>query len=309
MAFALTACTTPPPRQSLTLATAAAGGAFQDYGPAVGRVIAAHAPIDLTFKVTDGSNENVKLLNDAAVPLALVNMGPAYQGWTGTGQFRGTPMTNMRAVVPMYETPFHGIALRASGLDAVAKLDGRRVGVGPAGGPGEVFFRGLAEIAGIKPVVVTGSPAENVRQMQAREIDAVWFGAGIPIAAFKAAADTVDAVVFGPTPAQSQAFRERYRYVAPYIVPANTYRGQGADIATFAVWNFVLVHKDVSADTVYAITCALLDHPDEVARAYGPAAATVSKNAAANTFMPFHPGAARYYREHKVELKPELLAP
>ena len=133
LGLALSACTTPPPRQSLTLATAAAGGAFQDYGPAVGKVIAAHAPIDLAFKVTDGSNENVKLLNDAAVPLALVNMRPAYQGWTGTGVFKGTPMTNMRAVVPMVETPFHGIALRASGLDAVAKLDGRRVGVGPAG--------------------------------------------------------------------------------------------------------------------------------------------------------------------------------
>ncbi len=311
--LSLSACTTPSPgshptpRQTLTLATAAAGGAFQDYAPAIAGVIAAHAPVNLVFRATDGSNENAKLLNANVVPLALVNMGPAYQAWTGTGSFQGTPLKNLRALVPMYETPFHVIALRSSGLDAMAGLDGKRVAVGPAGGPGEVFFRGMAEIAGIKPVIVTGSPAENTRQLLAGQVDAVWFGAGIPIAAFKTAADQADTLVFGPSVAESAAFRARYPYFAPYTIPAGTYRGQGAPIVTFAVWNFVLAHKDMSADTAYAITRALLDHPDQVARAYGSAAATLTRNAIADTFLPFHPGAARYYREHGAALPKELL--
>jgi TRAP transporter TAXI family solute receptor len=297
----------PAPRRTLTIATAAAGGAFQDYAPAIAKVIAAYAPIDLAFKATDGSNENARLLNADAVPLALVNMGPAYQAWTGTGPFQGTPLKNLRALVPMYETPFHVIALKSSRLDTMAKLDGNRVGVGPAGGPAEVFFRGMAQLAGIRPMIVTGAPAENTRQLLAHEIDAVWFGAGIPIAAFKTAADQADTVVFGPSPAEAAAFVARYPYFAPYTIPAGTYRGQGGPIATFAVWNFVLANQDMSADTAYAITRALLDHPGEVARTYGPAAATVTKNAIADSFLPFHPGAARYYREHGLDLPKALL--
>jgi hypothetical protein len=90
-------------------------------------------------------------------------------------------------------------------------------------------------------------------------------------------------------------------------VPAGTYRGQEATVQTMAVWNFVLAHKDMPEATVYDIVKALLDNPAEVALAYPAASATVTRNAAANTFLPFHPGAVRYYREKGVALKAELV--
>jgi uncharacterized protein len=55
-----------------------------------------------------------------------------------------------------------------------------RVGVGPSGGPPEVFFRGLAEMLSVKATLVAGTPAELAQKLLAKEIDAFWYGSGIP---------------------------------------------------------------------------------------------------------------------------------
>ncbi len=65
----------------------------------------------------------------------------------------------------MYETSFQVAALKARGFAGLRDLNGRRVGVGPAGGPAEVYFRAAAEVAGVAPTVVNGSPADQSRQL------------------------------------------------------------------------------------------------------------------------------------------------
>ena len=122
---------TSAPRQTLVLATGAPGGAFAEYGPGISKVIAAHSRFDLAQKPTAGSNDNVRLVNDASVPLGLVNMGPAYEAWTGADVWKGEKLTNLRALVPMYETPFHIIALKSSSIRSLRDLQGKRVGVAP----------------------------------------------------------------------------------------------------------------------------------------------------------------------------------
>lgn len=307
-AAVLSGCaTSPPARQTLTMATGAAGGAFADYGPGIAKVVAAHAPFDFEMKPTAGSNDNVRMVEENPAVVGLVNMGPAYEAWTGTEAWKGRKFANLRALVPMYETPFHIIALRSSGIAKLRDLDGKRVGVGPAKGPAENFFRALVQAVGVKVTLVNGSPSDNAAQLVAGNIDAFWYGAGLPIGAFRDAADRVPTTVFGLTADEITAFRKLYPYLAEYAVPAGTYRGQDTGANTVAVWNFVLAHKDLPEATAHALTRAILDHPAEVAKTYPAASATVTRNAAANTFLPFHPGAARYYREKGLALRPDLL--
>ena len=290
----------PAPRTILTLGTGASGGAFMDYGPGVAKVVAAHSAIDLQSLPTAGSNENLALLADGRVQLALVNMGPAYEAWTGTEAWAGKRVRNIRALTPMYETPFHAIALASSGIHGVVELDGKRVGVGPHGGPAENFFRGLAGALGIKPLLVNGSPSDNAQQLLRGEIDAFWYGAGLPVGAFVDAARAQPVTVFGLTAPEVAVFRAKFPYLAPYTVPAGTYAGQDRALETAAVWNFILARTDLDDDTAYRIASAILDHPDEIARVYPAASASVVKNMNADTFLPLHPGAARYLRERPV---------
>ncbi len=310
-ALMLAACAVEPPRPAapLELATAAPGGAFYDYGPKLGALVYDVAGIDIKARATGGSVENVKLLEAAGVPLAMVNMGPAYEAWNGLEPWtEGKKMRNLRALFPMYETPFHVATLKSSGIATLRDLDRKRVGVGPAKGPAELIFRALADELGLAPVIVNGSPAELAQQVVGGKIDAFWFGSGLPIIAFADIEKAAPTSIFGLTDAEVAALRKRFPYMAPNTIPASTYKSQPSPLRTAALWNFVVANKDMPDATAYAITKAVLDNPWLVARLHPAAKATIAANAPANTFMTFHPGALRYYREAGVTI-PSALAP
>ncbi len=306
LALLLGACAATQPAK-LELATGAAGGTFAEYGPKVGALITDITGIEVRERVTGGSVDNVKLLEADEVAFALVNMGPAFEAWNGSEPWTGgRKMRNLRALFPMYETPFHVAALQSSGIVKLRDLDGKRVGVGPAQGPAELIFRALAAETGIKPVVVTGSPSDMAKQVLSKQIDAFWYGSGLPLTAFVDIDKAAPAVIFGLNDTEITALRKRFPYMAPNTIPAGTYPSQNSPLATAALWNFVLANKNLADDDAYAIVKAVLGNPWLTTRLHPAARASIDANAAANTFMTFHPGALRYYREAGVAIAPAL---
>jgi TRAP transporter TAXI family solute receptor len=295
-------------RVRLVFATAGEGSAFLAFGQAAKPVIERYAPVTIDLRQTGGTNENAELLQAGEAQLGCLSMGPGYDAWNGRGPFQGRPLRALRAVAPLYETAYHSIALAGSGIRTLKELSGRHVGVGPAGGPGEVFFRGIAEALAIKATVATGTPADLSAKILAREIDAFWYGSGLPSPPFADIARQAEAVVFGFQRDEAQLFRRRFPTFTPHEIPAGTYPGQTEPISSLATWNFIATHAGVVDEALYGVTKALLDRPDEVRAAFPTAAAMTRANAVANTFLPFHAGAARYYRETGVILPPALLS-
>lgn len=294
-------------RTRLLLLSGAAGGVFSDYGPAVATLIGEKAAIDLDVQQTGGSNDNIRALGRGEADLGLVNMGPAFDAWEGRRPFEADgPQKGLRALFPMYETPFGLVALKARGVAKLADLRGRLVGVGPAGGPGEVFFRGLSKALGIEARIATGSPNELARRVLDGEIDAFWFGAGLPVGAFVKVLDEGDALVFGLTDEEVTAFRRAFAYFAPYEIPARIYKGQEAPLRTAAVWNFVLCGERLPEDVAYSVTKTALETAGALRKAVPAASGTAAANATTNSFLPFHPGAVRYYREQGIAIPPAL---
>lgn len=297
-ALAITPSVRAEDRQRLTLVSGASGGAFFDYAPVLAKVVAAHAAVDLDIEPTGGSNDNLRALGRGDADLGLVNMGPAYEAWQGRPPF-GTegPMRSLRALFPMYETPFGTIVLKASGLASVSGLGGRKVGVGPAGGPGQIYFEGLCRALGITTRIATGSPTDLARRLVAGEIDAFWYGAGLPVGAFVSVLENADATVFGLTEPEIAALRRVFAYFAPGEIPAGTYRDQAQALTTAAVWNFVVATDRMPEDVAYGLTKAALDSTAEIAAGLAAGAGTAARNVLADTFLPLHPGALRYFRE------------
>jgi hypothetical protein len=188
-------------------------------------------------------------------------------------------------------------ALKSRNITALAHLEAKRVGCGPASGPAEGFFRAAAEIAGIKPEIIGGTPADQGKQLLAGEIDGFWQGAVVPIPSLVAVTDRADCAVFGLSAPEISGMRQRFPFMAEVTIPAATYRGQTIPLNSVAAWNVVIAHKDLPDASAYAITKAVLSSKTLV-EVIGPAArSTNAKHAGVNTIVPYHPGAERAIKE------------
>jgi TRAP transporter TAXI family solute receptor len=286
---------------TLSFATAGQGSAFLPYGQGVAKAIAGSG-IVLDIKESKGSNENLDLVDASPTMIGTAFLGSALDALNGTGFAQGKPHKNVRALFPMYETAFMWAALKKSNLKTLKDLDGKKVGGGPVPGPAEGYFRAAAAIAGIKPTVVGGTPAEQATALQTGALDAFWQGAAVPIPSLVAVTNAADCDVFGLSPGEKAAMSKQFPYMADATYRVGTYRGQTAPINTVAAWNVVIGHKDMSEATAYALTKAVLSAKD--LSGAGPAAAsTRAVNAGKNKVVPYHPGAIRALAEMGVKVE------
>ncbi len=281
---------------ALSFMTAGQGSAFLPYGRGVAAVLAQAGVGGITIKESKGSNENLSAVDASPGVIGTSFLGSALEAMTGVGFAAGKRHENIRALFPMYETAFMAAALTRRGIGSVSALDGLKVGCGPANGPAEGYFRAVAEIAGVKPVIVSGTPEELGKQLVGGAIDAFWQGASVPIPSLTSVADAADCVVFGLTDREIGEMRRRFPFMADANYPVGTYRGTNADVKTVAAWNVVIAHKDLDEGLAYRITKAVLTAPD--LSAAGPAAtSTKAINANKNRVVPYHPGALRALKE------------
>ncbi len=287
---------------ALDFLTAGPGSGFLPYGQGIAEAVNRDSTMRLTVKETKGSIENLSGVEANVAAIGTAFLGSAYEAINGIGPFAGRTHVNLRAIAPMYETSFQIAARTASGLSTVAALAGKRVGVGPAGGPAEAFFKGLGEVTGLAFTIVNGTSAELEAAYLAGTIDAFWQGASIPIPALQRMANQTDTVVFGLTDSEIALMLKRFPYLLPGEVAPATYRGQSSAIRSVAAWNIIVAHKALEVATAYALTRAILTAPDIVALTKGAGVGTKAAHAPLNTVVPYHAGAARYLAEAGVRV-------
>jgi TRAP transporter TAXI family solute receptor len=285
----------------LQLYTAGPGSAFLPYGEGIAAYLGRHG-IPVAVRQSTGSLQNLSFVEDDPAALGTAFLGSAWDALQGTPAAGGRRHTRVRALFPMYETSFQVAALRASGITEFAHLAGKRVGCGPARGPAEVFFRAAAETAGITAEVLSGDPAAQAEALAEGRIDAFWQGAVVPIPSLLLALRRADALVFGLPAPLVAAVTGRLPYLSPTTLPPGTYPGQAAPIESFGAWNFVVANAALPEEQAYALTRQVLAARDPAAEIHPGAAATLARNAAGNRILPFHPGAARVYREAGIAL-------
>ena len=78
------------------------------------------------------------------------------------------------------------------------------------------------------------------------------------------------------------------------------------DYVTVGVYNFVIGRADLPNDLVYQLVKTVFENQPRLVKAAPTASETLPQNVDKNTFMPFHPGAIRYYREIGIKIPDEL---
>jgi hypothetical protein len=285
--------------RALNMGTAAPGGTYALYGPAWGQMAQEATGVQISYRTTQGPNQNIILVNRKEVELGMATMGVALQAWNGQGDWtQGNRFRDIRALFPMYDTPFHGIVLKASGITNHAGLNGRSVGVGPRGGTPGTYYPLLLQHLGIRPSAVRyGSGTDLVGQVQDRLLDAFLFATGVPAPSFSELEVQADVNFLDFTEEEVRRLTAQFPELAAGTLPVGTYRKQDRPLRIVGMYNFAIAHRSLPDDLVYEITKSVLGQNARFRQAISAASETLAENWTKNSFLPFHPGAARYLRE------------
>ncbi|MTW22432.1 TAXI family TRAP transporter solute-binding subunit [Allochromatium palmeri] len=293
--------------RDLTIGTASQGGVYFVYGNGLAGFIGETFGINASGEVTGGPVQNVTLVQMKEHGIGLVTMGPMYEAWTGKSELApGLPHTDVRALFPMYETPFQCVAMRTANISSVGDLAGKRVSIGPAGGTSSTYWPRFFEHLGLTARLSNSGAADAAGQIKDGLIDAFCFAAGVPIGAFSQLAAEADVVTFAFSDAEHAKILEAFPEVSNFTIPAGTYSSQTEDQHSVAMWNFAVAHKDMPENLAYEVTKLVMENNDRMVQIHASARATLIDNVENNGFLPFHAGAVRYYEEKGVSLPPEL---
>lgn len=291
---------------SITVGTASQGGTYFIYGTGLAAMISQALGVNASAEVTGGPVQNATLVETGDHQIGLLTMGPAFEAWTGKSELApGVEHKELRALFPMYQTPFEAVALTSTGIDDVSKIDGKRVSVGPAGGTAATYWPRFYEVLGINANVSYAGASDSTGQIKDGLIDAFSFAAGVPISAFSQIAAENEVNIFGFTEEQRGAILEAMPEVSAYDIPADLYPGVPAH-ATVAMWNFATARSDMPESLAYEITKMVMENNEAMVQIHAAAAETLPENADKNTFLPYHPGAVRYFDEAGIEIPDDL---
>ncbi|MBM3504416.1 MAG: TAXI family TRAP transporter solute-binding subunit [Alphaproteobacteria bacterium] len=293
--------------KALTLGTASVGGTYAIYGGVVASLLTEQIKIPVSTQQTQGPNQNILLLESKDIDIGMTTMGVALQAWNGQGTWtQGKQMRNFRALFPMYDTPFHFIATERSGVKSVADLNGKTVGVGPAAGTPGTYFPLMFDALGLKVTVRNGSAADMANQLGDGLIAAFPFAAGVPIPSYTEIEAQRPVRFFTFTGQEIATLKQKIPELSDSVVPKSAYKSMTEDHKTLGLYNFFVAHKELSDDVAYRITKAVLDNNPAMVKGHAAAVETIAANWNRNSFLPFHPGAVKYFTEKGIQIPQNL---
>jgi TRAP transporter TAXI family solute receptor len=283
--------------RSIALATASPGGVYLIYGEALAPILSRALQIEVRAEATQGAVQNVILLEKRQTMLAFTNIGPALQGWNGSGWAKGTQYRAMRVMFPLYDTAFQFVVDKRIAAKSLDNFSGLRIGAGPRGGTSGDYVEQIFKVLGIPALVQHGAWDNLGQQLAERELDGAVAAIGAPFPAITKvdAQQTIDFIA--PSPEKIASIRKQMPEITPSTIAAGTYRSLTQDYPTIGLYNFAVAHKDLSEDLVYRVVKTTFEHRAELMKAHPVAKETVPANISHDTALPLHPGAARYYRE------------
>ena len=288
-------------QQFVNILTGGQSGVYYPVGVALSQIYAKAIPnVRATAQVTKASAENLNLLQAGRGELALALGDSVSDAWKGDAEagFK-TKLDKLRGLSGTYNNYIQIVANADSGIKTLADLKGKRISVGAAKSGTELNARAIFKAAGINYADLAKVEylafGESVELMKNRQLDANLQSAGLGVASIRDLATAVNIIVI-PVPADVIAKVGDAAY-QPATIPANTYTGQTADIATAAIPNFLVTHSGVSDELAYQMTKSLYENLDTLYAAHNSAKTIKRENAIKGMPIPLHPGAARYYKE------------
>jgi TRAP transporter TAXI family solute receptor len=283
----------------LTIAAGPVSGEAFELATAIADVLeTTHPDVQVDVYETQGSGENIRLVDSGHVDLAAVQSDAEV-----------TP--DVRVVATLYSDAYQLVATTESGIESVHDLEGHRIAIPPSDSGQNRSFWFLAEHYGIEPYELKALPMSDEAAnfaMQQGQVDAVF-------RVRAAGNDLVRELVHDQRNMrlipinQPAALSLRHPTIGVGMVPLGSYRGfpplPVTDLRTATVDRILIARESLDERIVYELTKLLFEQRAALVGRSNLAGFIRPLGQADQVSIPLHPGAQRYYDREKPNLVQE----
>ncbi len=247
---------------------------------------------------------NVRGVDEGKADIGFGNSISTVDGLAGRAPFpkATTNVCNLATLYPQY---FQLVADADADINKVADIKGKAITTQQRGNTGELITRQMLEVNGITYNDVKVSfvgYTDSVNQMKDGHAQAFSLGTQIPAGSIMDLAAARDIKLID----QSDSY-EKMRKLNPgytlITIPKGTYPKQDQDVKVIGYATHLVVSCKLPADQVYTMVKTIAANTKTLATVAKPIETLDAKGMAEDIGIPFHPGAAKFYKEAGVTVK------
>lgn len=295
---AATALSAPAAAAELRLMTGPQGGVWVPLGGQLKDLWEKAVP-GLSVQALPGAGiANVRAIEDGKAEVGFGNSISTVDGLAGNAPFpkKHENICNVASLYPQY---FQMLVPADSGIRTVKDLKGKAITTQPRGNTGELITGQLLKVHGMSysdVKVSFVSYTDSVEQVKDGHAQAFSLGTAIPSGAVMDLASARDIRLLDLS-ADLDGMRKLNPGYTLVTVPKGTYPKQAEDVKVIGYATHIVASCKLPADQVYAMTRAIAENVPALAATSKAMAGLTPQIMAEDVGVPFHPGAARFYKE------------
>jgi uncharacterized protein len=290
--------------QELKLMTGPQGGSWVPLGGQLKDIWEKAVP-GLSVQSLPGAGiANVRGIEEGKADIGFGNSISTVDALVGNEPFK-KPHDNVCNIATFYPQYYQMVVLADSGVNSVKDLKGKAISTQPRGNTGELITGQLLKTYGLSYNDVKMSfvsYTDSVTQMQDGHAQAFGLGTTIPAGAIMDLASARPIKVLDLSDALDGMRKLNPGYTL-VTIPKGTYPKQEQDVKVIGYATHIVASCELPADRVYAMTKAIADNVAAMASVNKAMAGLTPKEMAEEIGVPFHPGAAKFYKEKNIEVK------
>ena len=294
----------PAAAQQVTMMTGPQGGSWVPLGGALKNMWEQAIP-GLQIQATPGAGvANVRGVDEGKAQVGFANSSTTVDGLEGRAPYQ-KKVTKVCQVANLYPQYFQVAALADAKINSYADLKGKALVTQPKGNTAEVLTDTILKLNGLSYQSLSkanfqASYTDAVSMMKDGHVQVMTLGTTAPASAVMDLASARDVKL---VPVDDKTMNELKKSNPGYnklVIKAGTYPKQDKDVPVIGYSTHIVAACDLPEDVVYKMTKAMAENVDTMAAVVKPIAGLTPNDMAVYIGVPFHKGAAKFYKEKGV---------
>jgi TRAP transporter TAXI family solute receptor len=292
----------PAAAQQVTFMTGPQGGSWIPLGGALKGMWEKEIP-GLQIQQTPGAGiANVRGVDEGKAQIGIANSSTTVDGIQGRPPYP-KKVTNVCQVANLYPQYFQVVALADANVNSFADLKGKVLVTQPKGNTAEALTAAVLKLNGmdygsLSKVNFQAGYTDAVSLMKDGHAQVFTLGTTAPASAVMDLASARDVKL---VPADDKTLAELNKmnpgFYKRLIIKAGTYPKQIADVPVIGYSTHIIAACNLPEDVVYKMTKTMAEHVSDMGAIVKAINGVTPKDMAVDMGIPFHRGAAKYYKE------------